>query len=167
MLFWYSNGMGFYIGVGLVLVQGDKYVLVQEVRNEKKGLFNLPAGTLDSDEDLMTCVIRETSEETGVSISLEHFVGMYQTVLANGNNILFSVFAASIDPSVTFHSEEHTVVKAFTYDERAALDQAGKLRAPTVLKAITDHQNGQRLPLSAVQSWHLDNLSAITVDKDH
>lgn len=159
--------MSFYIGAGLILVQGDKYVLVQEVRNEKKDLYNLPAGTLDSNEDLMTCVIRETSEETGVSISLEHFVGIYQTVLANGNNILFSVFAASIDPSVTFNSEEHTVVKALTYDEIATLDRTGKLRAPTVLKAITDYEDGQRLPLTAVQSWHLENLSAITVDKDH
>lgn len=159
--------MGFYIGVGLVLVQANKYVLVQEVRNEKKDLYNLPAGTLDSDEDLMTCVIRETSEETGAVISLEHFVGIYQTVLANGNNILFSVFAASVGPSTTFHSEEHAVVKALTYDEIVTLDQAGKLRAPTVLKAITDYKDGQRLPLSAVQSWHLDNLSAITVDKDH
>jgi len=159
--------MGFYIGVGLVLVQGDRYVLVQEVRNEKKDLYNLPAGTLDSDEDLMACVVRETSEETGVSISLEHFVGIYQTVLANGNNILFSVFAASIAPDAMFHSEEHTVVKALTYDEITALDKAGKLRAPTVLKAITDYKDGQRLPLSAVQSWHLENLSSITVDKDH
>ena len=166
-MFWYSDGMSFYIGVGLVLVQGDRYVLVQEVRNEKKDLYNLPAGTLDSDEDLMTCIIRETSEETGASISLEHFVGMYQTVLANGNNILFSVFAASIDQDITFHSEEHAIVKAMTYDEIVALDTAGKLRAPTVLKAITDYKNGQRLPLSAVQSWHLENLSAITVDKDH
>ena len=159
--------MSFYIGVGLVLVQGDRYVLVQEVRNEKKGLYNLPAGTLDSDEDLMTCIIRETSEETGTTIALEHFVGIYQTVLANGNNILFSVFAASINPNVAFHSEEHTIVSAFAYDEIVALDQAGKLRAPTVLKAITDYKDGQRLPLSSVQSWHLDNLSAITVDKDH
>jgi 8-oxo-dGTP pyrophosphatase MutT (NUDIX family) len=115
----------------------------------------------------MTCVIRETSEETGASISLEHFVGIYQTVLANGNNILFSVFAASANSNVTFHSEEHTVVKALTYNEIVALDQAGKLRAPTVLKAITDYKDGQRLPLSAVQSWHLESLSAITVDKDH
>lgn len=167
LLFWYSNGMGFYIGAGLVLVQGDKYVLIQEVRNEKKDLYNLPAGTLDVDEDLMTCIIRETGEETGATISPEHFVGIYQTVLANGHNILFSVFAASVDPSVTFHSEEHTVVQALTYDEIAALNEAGKLRAPTVLKAITDYRNGQKFPLSAVQSWHLENLSAITVDKDH
>lgn len=159
--------MSFYIGAGLVLVQGERYVLVQEVRNEKKGLYNLPAGTLDSDEDLITCIIRETSEETGVTVSLEYFVGIYQTVLANGHNIIFSVFAASIDRNVTFRSEEHTDIKALTYDEIVTLDQAGKLRAPTVLKAITDYKDGQRLPLSAAQSWHLENLSAITVDKVH
>jgi len=159
--------MSFYIGVGIVLVQGDKYVLVQEVRHEKKDLYNLPAGTLESNEDLMSCIVRETEEETGASISLEYFVGIYQTVLANGNNILFSVFAATISQEVQFHSEEHTVVKALTYDEIASLSAAGQLRAPTVLKAIDDYRSGQRLPLSSVQSWHLDSLSAITVDKDH
>ena len=69
--------------------------------------------------------------------------------------------------SITFCSEEHTVVRALTYDEIVSLDEAGKLRAPSVLKAITDYRDGQRLPLSTVQSWHVENLSAITVDKDH
>lgn len=136
-------------------------------RQQKKGLYNLPAGTLESNEDLMTCIVRETKEETGASISLEHFVGVYQTVLANDDNTLFSVFAATISQDIHFHSEEHTVVKALTYNEIVSLGEADKLRAPTVLKAINDYRSSQRLPLSSVQSWHLDNMSSITVGKDH
>jgi phosphatase NudJ len=159
--------MSFYTGVGLVLVQGDKYVLVREVRNEKKDLYNLPAGTLDIDEDLMQCVIRETEEETGASIELEHFVGVYQTVLATGNNILFFVFAATVDHDLVFHSEEHTVIETLTYDEIVQYDETGRLRAPTVRKSIEDYRAGKFHPLSVVQSWHLENLGSITVDKDH
>jgi phosphatase NudJ len=159
--------MSFFIGVGLILVQGDKYVLVQEVRHEKEGYFNLPAGTLNSDEDLMECIVREANEETGVLVTLEYFVGIYQTVLANDNNILFPVFAATIDEGSDFHSDEHTVISAMTYEEIVNLNNASKLRAPTVLKAIDDYRNGQKLPLSAVQAWHLDSLNTITVGKDH
>jgi phosphatase NudJ len=159
--------MGFYIGAGLVLVQDDRYVLIQEVRNVKKGLYNLPAGTLDINEDIITCAIRETEEETGAKVALEHFVGIYETVLANGSNILFFVFSATIDQGVTFHSEEHTVIKTFSYEDIVTMDKAGELRAPTVLKSIDDYRGGQRLPLSVIQSWHLNTLSSITVDKDH
>lgn len=159
--------MDFYIGVGIILVQDGKYVLIEEVRNEKKGLLNLPAGTLEIDEDLLGCVTREAEEETGVTVVPEYFIGVYQTVLKSGKNILFFVFSASIDDSVKFSSEEHKVIKAVTYDEIIAYDKAGKLRAPTIKQSIDDYIAGQRLPLSVVKTWNLDGLASITVDKDH
>ncbi len=159
--------MDFYIGAGIILVQDGKYVLIEEVRNEKKGLLNLPAGTLESDEDLIGCITRETEEETGVTISPERFVGMYQTVLQSGKNILFFVFSATVEKDAQFSSEEHKVIKAVTYDEVVAYDKAGKLRAPTVKQCIDDYIAGQRFPLSILKTWHLDGLASITVDKDH
>ena len=159
--------MSFFIGAGVILTQGDKYVLVREVRHEKQGFYNLPAGTLDVDEDIMTCVLREAAEETGTEVRLEHFVGVYQTVLADGNNIVFFIFAGSVPAGAAFHSEEHAEIECLSYDELAAYDQAGKLRAPTVLKSIDDYRGGQRLPLDAVQAWHLESLATITVEKDH
>lgn len=159
--------MDFYIGVGIILVQDGKYVLIEEVRNEKKGLLNLPAGTLENSEDLVGCITRETEEETGVTVSPEHFIGIYQTVLKSGKNILFFVFSASVDKDVTFSSEEHKVIKAVNYDEIAAYDKAGKLRAPTIKQSIDDYVAGQRFPLSILKTWQLDGLASITVDKDH
>lgn len=159
--------MGFYVGCGLVLIRNDRYVLVQEVRHAKKGLFNLPAGTLNVDEDIASCMVREAEEETGARVSLEYFIGIYQTILADGNNILFFVFAATADQGTDFHSEEHEVIKLLTYDEVAVYNRAGRLRSPIVLKSIEDYQAGQRFPLATVQAWHFDKLSAITVDKGH
>lgn len=159
--------MGFFIGAGIVLKQGDKYVLIQEVRHEKAGYYNLPAGTLNIDEDFVQCIRREAQEETGAEVTLEHFLGSYQTVIATGSNVVFLVFAGSVTEDAKFHSDEHDVVTAMTYQEIVALDRAGKLRSPIVLKAIQDHRVGKLLPLEAVQSWRVENLVSITVEKDH
>ncbi len=159
--------MAFFTGAGIVLTQGDKYVLIQEVRHEKAGFFNLPAGTLEVHEDFIACIQREAKEETGADIELQHFLGVYQTVIATGSNVVFLIFAGKVADNVPFVSDEHTVIKAVTYDEVLELDRESKLRAPTVLKAIQDHRASKLYPLEAVQAWHIDTLSSITVEKDH
>jgi len=159
--------MSFFIGAGLILTQGDKFVLIKEVCHEKADLYNLPAGTLEIQEDLIECITREAKEETGADITLEHLVDIYQTVIASGSNVLFTIFAGSTPMDTVFHSDEHEIIEVLSYNEIVALDKAGKLRAPTILKAIDDYRAGQKLPLSAVQSWHIAKLDSITVSKDH
>lgn len=159
--------MAFFIGAGIVLKQADRYVLIREIRHEKAGFYNLPAGTLEVDEDFVQCILREAKEETGADVELQHFLGVYQTVIGSGSNVVFLVFAGEVADDAVFQSDEHTDIQAFTYDEIAALDQAGKLRSPIVLKAIEDLRSGKTLPLEAVQAWHVDALSSITVEKDH
>jgi phosphatase NudJ len=155
--------MSFYMGCGVVLTQGDGYVLVQETLSHKRGFYNLPAGTLEVNEDLLACAVREAEEETGIKIVLEHFVGVYQCVLADGNNVVLFIFATSIESDAVFHSEEHVVIEVLSYDDVVAYDKAGKLRSPIVRKSIEDYRAGQKYPLSTVQAWHLDALSTITV----
>lgn len=164
-VYYTSQRMGFFIGCGIVLVQGDTYVLVKEVRHEKAGLYNLPAGTLELDEDLLSCIVRETKEETGADVTLEHFVGIYQTVIASGSNVVFMVFAGSVAQDARFQSDEHSVIETLSYEQIVELDHAGQLRAPSVLKAIDDYRAGQKLPLAAVQAWHVDTLKSITVER--
>ena len=159
--------MAFFIGAGIVLKQGKKYVLVQEVRHEKAGFFNLPAGTLEVSEDFIQCIQREAKEETGAEVRLQHFLGVYQTVIESGSNVVFLVFAGEVIANASFASDEHTVIRAFTYDEVVALEKSAQLRSPIVLKAIEDHRDGKVLPLETMQAWHVENLSSITVEKDH
>jgi ADP-ribose pyrophosphatase YjhB (NUDIX family) len=148
--------VAFFIGCGIVLKRREKYILIQEVRHEKAGFYNLPAGTPEMNEDFIHCITRETKEETGAEMTLEHFVGVYQTVISSGSNVVFLVFAGSVSKAASFHSEEHKVIEAYTYEEIVALDEAGELRSPIVRKSIEDYRNGQKLPLDIVQSWHVD-----------
>lgn len=66
-----------------------------------------------------------------------------------------------------FLSDEHSVIGALSYGQIVKLNEAGKFPAPSVLKAIDDYRAGQRLPLTAVQSWHVDAHSSIIVEKGH
>lgn len=157
--------MAFFIGSGIVLTQGDKYVLIREVRHEKAGYFNLPAGTLEVGEDFMGCILREAKEETGADVKLRHFLGVYQTVIGNGSNVVFLVFAGEVAAASTFQSEEHAIIKTFTYDEVLALNKTGNLRSPIVMKAIEDFRANRTFPLETVQAWHVESLSSITVEK--
>lgn len=159
--------MGFFIGAGVVLTQGDKYVLVREVRHEKAGLYNLPAGTLEVGESLITCAVREAEEETGVNIELDGFLGVYQAVIGADSNVVFLVFTSKVAADAMFTSDEHDEVASHTYQEIVDLDKANKLRSPIVLKSIQDHRSGKILPLEHVQSWYIENLSSITVKRDH
>ncbi|HEY4161070.1 MAG TPA: NUDIX domain-containing protein [Candidatus Saccharimonadales bacterium] len=159
--------MGFFIGAGVVLEQDGKYVLIQEVRHEKAGYFNLPAGTLEIGEDFAQCITREVTEETGVKVDLRHFLGVYQTVIGTGSNVVFLVFSGEVPEGAAFSSDEHKVIRAYTYDEIGEMDTDGRLRSPIVLKAIDDLRAGKTLPLESVQAWHVDTLASITVEKDH
>jgi 8-oxo-dGTP pyrophosphatase MutT (NUDIX family) len=159
--------MGFFIGSGVILKQKDRYVLVQEVRHEKAGYYNLPAGTLELGEDLLQCAVREVQEETGAMVTLESFIGLYETVIATGSNVVFAVFSGSIPDEAVLQSEEHKVIKVLSYTAIEALDEAGQLRSPIVLKSISNYQNGQRLPINTVQTWHVETLASITVEKGH
>lgn len=157
--------MGFFIGCGVVLKQDDKYILIEEVRGAKAGLYNIPAGTLEIDEDFITCIVREAKEETGADVQLEHFLGIYQTVIGTGSNVVFAIFSGSVADGAIFQSDEHSIIKALTYDEIIELEKQGALRAPTIMKAIDDERAGRVYPVELAQSWHIDSLSSITVEK--
>ena len=159
--------MGYFIGCGMVITCEDKFVLVQESRAEKSGSYNLPAGTLELDEDIVTCISREVREEVGVDVRPQEFLGVYQTVVNGGSNVIFIVCSGSAPKGARFQSDEHSVIKTLTYSELADLDRAGQLRSPIVLKAVEDYRAGNRLPLTALQSWFSDKSDKITVTSGH
>lgn len=58
--------------VAEVCVKKDnKILMVQENRKEKKGKWNMPAGKLEENEDIITAAIREVKEETNIDINIK------------------------------------------------------------------------------------------------
>jgi len=56
------------VGVGAVVVDGGRVLLVQRGREPLKGNWSLPGGMLEVGESLHQGVIREVGEETGLQV---------------------------------------------------------------------------------------------------
>jgi 8-oxo-dGTP diphosphatase len=42
------------------------------------GRWGLPGGRMEPGEDPLDCVVRETREETGLEVAVEHLIGLYR-----------------------------------------------------------------------------------------
>ncbi|QEE28752.1 NUDIX domain-containing protein [Terriglobus albidus] len=58
------------VGVGAIVFQDDKVLLVRRGREPLKGEWSLPGGRLELGEHLEAAVVREVKEETGLDVSV-------------------------------------------------------------------------------------------------
>lgn len=56
----------FSLGVGGVVWQGEKVLLVQRAYNPGKGVWTIPGGYVDQEEKIADAIVREIQEETGI-----------------------------------------------------------------------------------------------------
>lgn len=64
----------FKILVATLILKDNKVLLVKETKEEFKGLLNLPAGHLESNETLTQGAIREVKEETGLDVKINQLI---------------------------------------------------------------------------------------------
>ncbi|TCV97265.1 NUDIX domain-containing protein [Luteibacter rhizovicinus] len=140
------------VTVACVVTQGDRYLIVEE---EVLGrvAYNQPAGHLDPGETLQAAAVRETLEETGWTVRLEHFLGVWQWLSPeHGEQVLrfgFSARALHHDASRPLDEGIRRAVW-LRRDEIAALGD--RLRSPLILGTIDSWLEGRRLPLDTVDS---------------
>lgn len=141
-----------HVTVASVVSDGARYLMVEEEVNGRLA-YNQPAGHLDDHESLQQAAVRETLEETGWSVDLQHFIGVHQwRSREHGHGVVRFSFAAraiSHDPQRPL---DHGIRRALwlTRTEIAALGE--HLRSPMVLLSIDAWLAGMRLPLSTLTS---------------
>lgn len=110
--------------VGAVIRQDNKFLFLERVPSDfMGGLVELPSGTVDAGEDLLTALVRETKEETGLTITsvLAH-LGSFDYASGSGKktrqfNFLVEVVPGEVKLSPTEHQAYHFVAptdEAFT-----------------------------------------------------
>jgi ADP-ribose pyrophosphatase YjhB (NUDIX family) len=62
----YINWGEYSLGVGGVLLQDDKVLLIQRAHNPGKGRWTIPGGYVEQNEKIAQAVVREVREETGI-----------------------------------------------------------------------------------------------------
>lgn len=69
------------IGVGAIIVQGGKVVLVRRGHAPLEGEWSIPGGVLEVGETMREGVIREAREETSLTVEALDLLGVYDRVL--------------------------------------------------------------------------------------
>ncbi len=69
------------IGVGAVIIQDDRVLLIRRGQAPLLGEWSLPGGVLECGETLREATIREAREETGLIVETGELLGVYERVI--------------------------------------------------------------------------------------
>jgi len=62
---------------GVVVIEDESLLLVKRKFEPRAGLWTLPAGFVESDEDVPACAAREAKEETNLDVEIERVFDVY------------------------------------------------------------------------------------------
>lgn len=134
-----------------VVVEDDRgrFLMVEE-SSHGQIVFNQPAGHVEEHERIIDAALRETLEETGWKVRLDHFLGLY-TYLAPANGVTYYrfCFSATALNRVTDRLDDDIIAAHWLgLDDLTA--SGAQLRSPLVLQCIEDYRNGRRFPLDVI-----------------
>jgi 8-oxo-dGTP diphosphatase len=69
------------VGVGAIIVDGDRVALVRRGRAPLQGKWSIPGGVLEVGETLRAAAEREVREETGLEVEIGELLGVFDRVL--------------------------------------------------------------------------------------
>jgi mutator protein MutT len=70
-----------FVGVGAVIAEGGRVLLVKRGHAPAKGEWSIPGGTMEIGETVREAVVREVREETGLIVEAGELLGVFDRVL--------------------------------------------------------------------------------------
>ncbi|MBT0721100.1 NUDIX hydrolase [Tatumella sp. TA1] len=133
------------------VIHAQGRLLVVEERVDGAVTLNQPAGHLEAQESLIDAMQREILEETGLTLSPEHLLGVHQWTAKDGTPFIRFLFSCEVAACLTTAPQDDDIdcCHWLTPDEILSSDQ---LRSPLVAESVTLWQSGQRYPLT-VLNW--------------
>jgi len=139
-----------HVTVACVVADGDRYLMVEEEVNGRLA-YNQPAGHLDDGESLAAAALRETLEETGWTVQLQHLIGVHQwRSTEHGDAVIRFSFAARAVSHDAARPLDSGIRRALWLSRGEIATLGGHLRSPLVLLSIDAWLAGQRLPLGTL-----------------
>lgn len=80
------------IGVGGIVLNDNKVLLVRPTYGQFKGKWIIPGGHVNPGENIDDAVLREVKEETGIDAKVKNIVSLRSIILPNGNSEIYIVF---------------------------------------------------------------------------
>jgi 8-oxo-dGTP diphosphatase len=69
------------IGVGAIIIEGDRVLLVKRSHPPIQGQWSIPGGVLEVGEFVREAAVREAREETGLIVETCELLGVYDRIL--------------------------------------------------------------------------------------
>ncbi len=113
---------------------------------------------MESGEDFLQAVCRETLEETAWHFEPQWFLGVYRwQAAATSRSTLRFAYAGRVHDHEPQRALDPPVLAAHWLTRTQLLESARTLRTPLVLQCIDDYLAGVRLPLRAVTELAQDH----------
>lgn len=78
------------VGVGVLIQDEDRYLLIKRAANPDKGLWSVPGGIVELGEKVVETAKREALEETGLNVEIVKRLGVVDKIeYDNDNKILY------------------------------------------------------------------------------
>lgn len=143
----------YHLVAGVLIEKNGEYVLVQEGKEHVRGQWNIPAGSIEENEDPKEAAKREALEEAGVEAELEGLAGVFfdqSDYLDATVNVI--VFYTQIPGNYVLkpeEGEEILEIGAFTKEDIREMN----LRTPFILDAIENVEKGETKSLETVKDY--------------
>lgn len=105
------------VGVGVLLVQKGKILLVRRTMNPERGKWAIPAGFIDHGEDPKFAAAREAYEETGLKVKIQELVDVFFNPPEAGGASIFILYRASLIGGSLKAGEDADAAGFFAKDE--------------------------------------------------
>ena len=84
------------VGVGVLVVENRRLLLVRRTMNPEKGKWSLPAGFVDFGEDPAQTAVREAWEETRLQVQVTGLIDVYHNPPEQGGAGIFILYRAQV-----------------------------------------------------------------------
>ncbi len=142
-----------HVVVATVVERNGRWLFVEECIDGRT-VINQPAGHLDPGETLPAAAARETLEETGWTVRIDHLIGIY--LLASeipGKTFLRFCFAGSALSHDPLRKLDKEIIQPHWFNREELAARGPALRSPLVLRAVDDYLAGQRYPLTMLHDY--------------
>lgn len=117
------------VGVGSIIIEGDRVVLVKRAHPPIQGQWSIPGGVLEVGERMREAAIREAREETGLIVEPGELLGVFDRIVREADKrvqyhyVLIDFLCRRIGGELLAASDA-AEVRWFTREELPALNLA-------------------------------------------